>query len=120
MHDEKHCRSEEECCPCCGNEGRRHDGKNGDDRGTALVDEVIGVWQEDFHEACHQLQVEILKPKLRKVWGKSMEGIADQVVTMMHNDWKAAQGDKKAGARSEAFRKELIQKIIAAYSKGPR
>ncbi|HBL18473.1 MAG TPA: hypothetical protein DD417_17385 [Elusimicrobia bacterium] len=120
MHDEeRHHHHQEESCPCCGRDPERGRDR-GQDRGAALVDEAIGVWQDAFHQACRELQVELLKEKLRKAWGRSMDDIADQVVEMMRNDWKAAQGDKKAGERHETLQKDLVQKIIAAYSKGPR
>jgi len=97
-------------CGCCGGEEEHADGPK-----TAL-----DIWQETFTCAVQEVQVEILKKKIYKAWGKSMEGIADSVVDLMRDDWRQMQGDKNAGKDRGKRVQELVEKIRKAYAEGPK
>lgn len=81
---------------------------------------LLREWQTAHEQACHELRVEILKEKLRKTWGKSIERIAVEVDRLMYEDWKICQKD---GDHHEERRKlvaEMTAKIMDVYKKGPK
>ncbi|MBI5208583.1 MAG: hypothetical protein HY927_01260 [Elusimicrobia bacterium] len=83
------------------------------------VEAMVRVWQESFEHAAHDLRVEVLKQKMRKAWGSRMDPIADAVIALMNCEWKAAHGKGDSKQREKLF-KDLVDKIRAAYDKGPK
>jgi beta-phosphoglucomutase-like phosphatase (HAD superfamily) len=81
---------------------------------------MVRAWQRAFERAAHEVQVEILKERIRKAWGKSLDSIADSVIELMMKDWEATQGREKAAERKEKAWEALVEKIAAAYNKGPK
>lgn len=110
-------------------EGRRPDPRGGEgccegdgccDGPENLVDSMLHVWREAFECACHEVQVEILKPKIRKAWGKKMEGVADSVVDVMMKDWKSSIGGERAKEEKEKAFKKLVEKITSVYGRSSK
>jgi hypothetical protein len=97
-----------DCCP---------DGEEGP-RDPAEM--MIGTWQHAFEQACHEVQVEILKERIRKSWGESMNSIADSVIELMLKDWQSSQGQSEARETREKAYQELVDKILNAYKQGPK
>jgi hypothetical protein len=99
----------DECCEGPGPEGPRD-----------TTEMMIGTWQHAFEQACHEVQVEILKERLRKSWGESMNSIADSVIELMLKDWQSSQGRSEARETREKAYQELVDKILNAYKQGPK
>jgi len=81
---------------------------------------MIGAWQNAFEQACHEVQVEILKERIRKSWGESMNSIADSVLELMLKDWQSSQGQAEARESRGKVYQELVEKILSAYKQGPK
>jgi len=81
---------------------------------------LVREWQVSYERACDELRVEILKEKLRKKWGKSIEKIAEEVDSLMWKDWKLSQQKGDHHEERKALVKELSKKILEIYAKGPR
>ncbi|MFA5137616.1 MAG: hypothetical protein WC728_00160 [Elusimicrobiota bacterium] len=115
-------RREEEACPPP-HEDRR-DWECGDRREERRPEDstefMVRTWQSAFERAAHEVQVEILKERIRKAWGNSLNSIADSVIELMMTDWEATQGREKAEERKEKAWEALVEKIAAAYNKGPK
>lgn len=66
------CLSEERSSGCCGQGQEEHC----DDP----TSKIIGSWMQAFFQAKHQVQVDILKSRIQKVWGAKLEKAADAVM----------------------------------------
>jgi hypothetical protein len=96
---------------CCGSE------PEGPQDPTEMM---VGTWQRAFEQACHEVQVEILKERIRKAWGESMDSIADSVIDLMLKDWQSSQGQTEAREAKEKAYQTLVDKIMGAYKQGPK
>ncbi|MFH2204910.1 MAG: hypothetical protein ABIJ96_17495 [Elusimicrobiota bacterium] len=109
----------------CGHRSERRPGPDGTPRphydGPRTTEEyLVREWQVAYERACGELRVEILKEKLRKTWGKSLEKVAGEVDRLMWKDWELSRKDGDHCAEREALVKELAKKIMDSYAQGPR
>ncbi len=60
-------------------------------------------WSEAFCKAMTEVQVEILKQRIKKSWGSEMEKVGDAVIETMGAQWQAVLQQAKAhvGLREE-------------------
>lgn len=75
--------------------------------GAAHTD-PMGTWMDAFHDAYYDVQVEVLKSKIKARWGKAMEKGADLVLD--HASDKIRNFAKRA--ESEEKLKSKIRRII--------
>ena len=83
-------------------------GRRQGNRGGEHIRMAVRSWQEAFETACREVQVEILKEKIRKDLGRRMGVIADAVIALMKEE---------PGSAREKKLDDLAQKIAEAYSK---
>ncbi len=122
-HDEKRRGS----CGCGGRgkHGERKPGPDGNPRpeytGPRTTEEwLVHEWQQSYERACAEVRVDILKEKIRKTWGKSIEKIAGEVDRLMCKDWELSQKDGDHSADRKKLVEALTKKILEIYEKGPR
>ncbi len=53
-------------------------------------------WSSSFCQALSEVQVEILKQKIKKAWGAEMEKVGDAVIESMGVQWQATLSQAKA------------------------
>ena len=53
-------------------------------------------WSSSFCTAMQEVQVEILKAKIKKAWGTEMEKVGDAVIETMGAQWQAMLSQAKA------------------------
>ena len=75
------------------------------------LDCATGMWGSSFMKALQQVQVELLKERVRKAWGAKMEKAADAALDAMGAQWQAMVN--KAGAEAQ-FR----QRLAALWQEG--
>ena len=71
------------------------------------LDCATGMWSCSFMTAMKELQVELLKERIRKAWGEKMGKAADGVVASMGVQWQSMV----AQARAKGEFRALLQKI---------
>lgn len=82
------CGPKEECCP---------------------VETAIKCWDSAFCEAMREVQVDILKAKIKGAWGPMMEKVADAVIESMGTKWHSMLATGKAQV-------DLREKIVKIWS----
>ncbi len=60
------------------------------------IEAAIEMWQSAFFEAMHEVQVDILKEKIRKNWGDLMEKKGDAIIESMGTHWQTVLQQAKA------------------------
>jgi hypothetical protein len=77
QHDEGECKSgaSETCCP---------------------IEKAAQKWSGSFCRAMQEVQVEILKQKIKKAWGAELEKVGDAVIEAMGAQWQAMLSQAKA------------------------
>ena len=60
------------------------------------VEKAAQKWSESFCRAMQEVQVEILKTKIKKSWGAEMEKVGDAVMESMGAQWQAMLQQAKA------------------------
>ena len=71
------------------------------------VETATKMWSGAFCEAMHEVQVELLKSKIQKSWGPSMDKVADAVIETMGIQWQSML----SAAKSKIDLKDKIAKI---------
>jgi hypothetical protein len=62
------------------------------------------MWTQAFRQAMVEVQVDILKPKIQKVWGPMMDKAADAALEAMGACWQSSLAQAKA---KQDFRSKL-------------
>ena len=60
------------------------------------VEMAAQKWSGSFCQAMQEVQVEILKGKIKKAWGTEMEKVGDAVIEAMGAQWHAMLSQAKA------------------------
>ncbi len=60
------------------------------------IEMAVQKWQDSFCQAMTEVQVEILKQRIKKGWGAEMEKIGDAVIEAMGAEWHAMLSKAKA------------------------
>ena len=60
------------------------------------VEKSVEKWGGAFCDAMHQVQVDILKEKIRKAWGPQLDKAGDAVVEAMGVQWQTTLTQAKA------------------------
>lgn len=81
---------------------------------------LVREWHIAYEQACSQVRVEILKEKIRKTWGKSIERVAVEVDKLMYKDWQLCQKEGDHSKEREKLVGDLAKTILESYKKGPR
>ena len=74
------------------------------------VEMAVQKWSESFCKAMTEVQVEILKAKIKKAWGTEMEKVGDAVFESMGAQWQAMLAKGKA----HVDLRENIKKVFLA------
>lgn len=93
-------------CGCCTDKHSGH-------QTCCPVEAAAEKWKAAFCAAMHEVQVDMLKEKIRKEWGPMMDKVADATVKAMGAHWESmlTQAQAKKGLREE------IQEIFRAARK---
>lgn len=82
---------------CRTNQGSESECKTG---GSSLdccpIEKAAQKWSGSFCQALSEVQVEILKQKIKKAWGTEMEKVGDAVLESMGAQWQAILSQAKA------------------------
>ena len=70
-------------------------------------------WSGSFCQAMQEVQVEILKQRIKKSWGAEMEKVGDAVIESMGAQWHAMLSKAKA----HVDLRESIKKVFFSGSK---
>lgn len=79
---------------------------------------LLEMWQASYHAAYRDVQVEVMKEKIRKAWGKRMGQFADGLIAWMESEWKAEQSGSRTKEQREAARRRLLGRLEALFGKG--
>ena len=70
--------------------------KTGTDASCCPIEKATQKWTSSFCQALSEVQVEILKEKIKKAWGSQMEKVGDAVLESMGAQWQAMLSQAKA------------------------
>lgn len=74
------------------------------------IEAAAQKWSGSFCQAIQEVQVEILKQKIKKSWGTEMEKVGDAVIESMGVQWQAMLSQAKA----HVDLRENIKKVFLA------
>ncbi len=77
------------------------------------IETAAQKWSGSFCEAIQEVQVEILKAKIKKAWGPEMEQVGDAVIEAMGAQWQAMLTQAKA----HVDLRENIKKVFLSGQK---
>lgn len=77
------------------------------------IEMAVEKWSGSFCQAMTEVQVEILKGKIKKAWGAEMEKVGDAVLEAMGAQWHAMLSKAKA----HVDLKENIKKVFLSGQK---
>lgn len=80
----------------CQTESKGNDYKPSASQSCCPIEMAAQKWSESFCKAMTEVQVEILKQRIKKSWGNEMEKIGDAVIETMGAEWKAILTQAKA------------------------
>lgn len=89
----------------CDTQKTAHEAKSQD---CCPLEMMIEKWSDAFCEAKHQVQVEILKEKIRKAWGAQMEKSADAIIEAKGAEWHAMLTKGKAKMELKDRLKQIL------------
>lgn len=73
------------------------------------IEMAVQKWSSSFCQAMTEVQVEILKQKIKKSWGAEMEKVGDAVIESMGAQWQAMLSKGKAhGDLRESIKKIFL------------
>ena len=81
---------------CQTNQTHQTECKTGADSSCCPVEMAVEKWSGSFCQAMSEVQVEILKQKIKKSWGAEMEKVSDAVIEAMGAEWFAMLSKAKA------------------------
>lgn len=87
--------------------------KTGAPQSCCPIEMAAQKWSGSFCDAMHEVQVEILKQRIKKAWGTEMEKVGDAVVESMGVQWQAML----SGAKAHVDLRENIKKVFFAGQK---
>ncbi len=87
--------------------------KTGTSQSCCPIEMAAQKWSGSFCDAMHEIQVEILKQKIKKAWGAEMEKVGDAVVEAMGIQWQAMLSQGKA----HVDLRENIKKVFLSGQK---
>ncbi len=70
--------------------------KTGTSESCCPIEMAAQKWSESFCQAMKEVQVDILKQKIKKGWGAEMEKVGDAVIESMGMQWHAMLSKAKA------------------------
>lgn len=70
--------------------------KSGASSSCCPIEMAAQKWSGNFCVAMKEVQVEILKQKIKKAWGAEMEKVGDAVIEAMGAQWHAMLSQTKA------------------------
>ncbi len=88
--------------------------------GPANEEYLVREWRQSYERAFVELRVEILKEKIRKSWGKSLEKIAEKLDGLMRKDWELCQKEGDHSEEREKLVKDFAKFVLEAYNKNPK
>jgi len=108
------CESESRCCDSqpCGEQSCEQSCE-----GKCPVETMAGMWKGSFFQAMREAQVEILKTKIQKAWGPTMEQAADALLEAMGTVWQAKIAGVKAAEAECGFKEKLAELMTSAERK---
>jgi hypothetical protein len=77
------------------------------------IEKAAQKWSESFCKAMSEVQVEILKAKIKKSWGADMEKVGDAVIESMGAQWQAML----TGAKAHVDLRENIKNVFLSRGK---
>ena len=87
--------------------------KTGAEASCCPIEIAAEKWQGSFCQAMTEVQVEILKQRIKKAWGTDMEKIGDAVVESLGTQWHAMLSKAKA----HVDLRENIKKVFLSGQK---
>ena len=72
---------------------------------------AVGMWSKSFFCAMKELQVEIMKEKIKKAWGGRMDKAADIILEAMGAKWKSKLAEV-------SLRADVREKLARLYDQG--
>lgn len=78
------------------------------------LEAAVEMWQSAFFEAMHEVQVDILKEKIRKDWGDLLEKKGDAIMESMGIHWQTVLQQAKAKVD---LRENFMEIIKQAHQK---
>jgi hypothetical protein len=97
------CDEQETCCPV----------EKSINEGCCPLEKSIELWSGSFFQAMKQVQVDLLKEKIRKNWGSVMEKQADAVVAAMGTQWQTLVMQ----AQAQCELRETMKTILGSAKK---
>ena len=88
------CHSSENTCSTSSKETECKSGAPAQD--CCPIEMAAQKWSGSFCQAMQEVQVEILKTKIKKAWGSDMEKVGDAVIESMSAQWQAMLSKGKA------------------------
>ncbi len=77
------------------------------------VENSVGMWNSSFFKAMGEVQVDVLKEKIRATWGTVIDKEADAIVEAMGTHWQSTL----AQAKAQCDLRENIKKIYEGAGK---
>lgn len=102
--------SEKSCSTQTSGESER---QSGAPQSCCPIEMAAQKWSGAFCQAMTEVQVEILKQKIKKGWGTEMEKIGDAVIETMGAQWQAMLNQAKA----HVDLRESIKKVFFSGQK---
>ena len=87
--------------------------KSGASQTCCPIEMAAQKWSDSFCQAMTEIQVEILKQKIKKAWGTEMEKVGDAVIEAMGVQWHAMLSQAKA----HGDLRENIKKVFLSGQK---
>ena len=80
----------------CQTTSSQNESKPASSQGCCPIEMAAQKWSGSFCQAMQEVQVEILKQKIKKSWGAEMEKVGDAVIESMGAQWHAMLSQAKA------------------------
>ncbi len=77
------------------------------------VEDAVGMWNSSFFKAMGEVQVDVLKEKIRSTWGSVIDKEADAIVQAMGTHWQSIL----AQAKAQCDLRENIKKVYEGAAK---
>ena len=82
------------------------------------MESLLEMWQESYHAAYRDVQVEVMRERIRQAWGKRMGQFADGLIAWMESEWKAENSGERTEKDRAASRRKLLDRLEALFGKG--
>lgn len=98
---------------CQTNSSGENECKTGPSQSCCPIEMAAQKWSGSFCRAMEEVQVEILKQRIKKSWGADMEKVGDAVIESMGAQWHAMLSQAKA----HVDLRENIKKVFLSGQK---